>query len=68
MILLGSAARQTWCAPASDCDLLCTNTHTHMCTTGSTTHILDLESGKVVKHVEAWDVEPAKVVAQVRVN
>jgi len=31
---------------------------------GSTTHVLDLASGRVVRHVEAWDVEPSKVVAQ----
>ncbi len=31
---------------------------------GSTRHVLDLTRGCVVEHVEAWDVEPAKVVAQ----
>jgi hypothetical protein len=29
---------------------------------GSTTHVLDLQSGRVVRHIEAWDVEPSKVV------
>lgn len=31
---------------------------------GSTTHVVDLEAGRVVRHVEAWDIEPSKVVAQ----
>ncbi|EFJ45127.1 hypothetical protein VOLCADRAFT_94648 [Volvox carteri f. nagariensis] len=31
---------------------------------GGTTHIIDLDRGLVVRHEERWDVEPAKVVAQ----
>ncbi|KAG2487399.1 hypothetical protein HYH03_013968 [Edaphochlamys debaryana] len=31
---------------------------------GGTTHVFDLERGQVVRHEERWDVEPAKVVAQ----
>ncbi|GAX80191.1 hypothetical protein CEUSTIGMA_g7629.t1 [Chlamydomonas eustigma] len=31
---------------------------------GSTTHVIDLESSQVVKHIEAWDIEPSKVVKQ----
>ncbi|GIL80557.1 hypothetical protein Vretimale_16018 [Volvox reticuliferus] len=31
---------------------------------GGTTHVIDLEKGLVVRHEERWDVEPAKVVAQ----
>ena len=27
--------------------------------------MIDLSTGKVVRHVEMWDIEPAKVVAQV---
>jgi len=33
---------------------------------GSTTHVIDPKSGKVVKHIENWDVDPSKVVSQVR--
>ena len=29
---------------------------------GGTTHVFDADSGKVVKHIERWDVEPGKVV------
>lgn len=29
---------------------------------GGTTHLID--GGRVVKHIEAWDVEPSRVVAQ----
>jgi hypothetical protein len=28
---------------------------------GSTTHVIDPEAGCIVKHIEAWDVEPSKV-------
>lgn len=31
---------------------------------GGTTHVFDPSTGKVVKHVERWDVEPGKVVKQ----
>lgn len=31
---------------------------------GGTTHVIDPSSGLVVRHVEMWDVEPSKVVAQ----
>ncbi len=29
---------------------------------GGTTHVIDPSVGKVVKHIESWDVEPGKVV------
>ncbi|PSC77022.1 SOUL heme-binding [Micractinium conductrix] len=29
---------------------------------GGTTHVFDQDTGLVVKHIESWDVEPAKVV------
>lgn len=29
---------------------------------GGTTHVFDEATGKVVKHIESWDVEPGKVV------
>lgn len=32
--------------------------------TGSTTHVIDLEKGRVVKHIEAWETEPQKVMSQ----
>ncbi|GLC39295.1 hypothetical protein PLESTB_001574600 [Pleodorina starrii] len=31
---------------------------------GGTTHVMDLERGRVVRHEERWEVEPGKVVAQ----
>jgi hypothetical protein len=31
---------------------------------GGTTHVFDPDTGKVVKHIERWDVEPKKVVKQ----
>ncbi|KAL4425556.1 hypothetical protein ABPG75_009572 [Micractinium tetrahymenae] len=31
---------------------------------GGTTHVFDPDSGLVVKHIESWDVEPARVVKQ----
>ncbi|KAG1666296.1 hypothetical protein FOA52_004777 [Chlamydomonas sp. UWO 241] len=31
---------------------------------GSTTHVIDADAGRVVKHIEAWDVDPKRVVAQ----
>ena len=34
---------------------------------GGTTHVFDQTTGKVVKHVERWDVEPGKVVKQLLV-
>ena len=34
---------------------------------GGTTHAFDKDTGKVVKHIERWDVEPAKVVKQLLV-
>jgi hypothetical protein len=34
---------------------------------GGTTHAFDKSTGKVVKHIERWDVEPAKVVKQLLV-
>lgn len=34
---------------------------------GGTTHAFDRATGKVVKHIERWDVEPAKVLKQLLV-
>eukprot|EP00884_Botryococcus_braunii_P014047 jgi/Botrbrau1/22643/Bobra.176_1s0065.1 len=31
---------------------------------GGTTHVIDPGTGKVVKHIESWDIEPGKVVRQ----
>ena len=31
---------------------------------GGTTHVFDRASGRVIKHVERWDVEPGKVVKE----
>ncbi|KAL6754352.1 SOUL heme-binding protein [Haematococcus lacustris] len=31
---------------------------------GSTEHVLDLAQGRVVRHIESWDTEPGRVVAQ----
>jgi hypothetical protein len=31
---------------------------------GGTTHVFDTTTGKVVKHIERWDIEPGKVVKQ----
>lgn len=31
---------------------------------GGTTHVFDPDTGLVVKHIESWDVEPARVVRQ----
>ncbi|GMH39780.1 hypothetical protein BSKO_07678 [Bryopsis sp. KO-2023] len=31
---------------------------------GSTTHVLDEDTNKVVKHIEDWDVEPSRVVKE----
>uniref|UniRef100_A0A6S8L2C6 Uncharacterized protein n=2 Tax=Eukaryota TaxID=2759 RepID=A0A6S8L2C6_DUNTE len=31
---------------------------------GGTTHVLDLERGQIVEHIEQWDIEPSKVVSQ----
>jgi len=34
---------------------------------GGTTHVLDANTGKVIKHIERWDIEPGKVVKQLLV-
>ena len=34
---------------------------------GGTTHVFDKETGKVVKHIERWDIEVDKVLKQLLV-
>jgi hypothetical protein len=42
--------------------LTCTASRHHH--TGGTTHVIDVAQGRVVQHIERWEVEPARVVGQ----